>query len=62
MGAVVRQRTFLELLTMRRNGRDVWLLDFDARITDAPHDEILHDTKHKMGHAYWLKHALEVFA
>lgn len=62
MGAVVRQRSFIELLKDHRAGKNIWMLDFDARITDATHDEILNDPEHKMGHAYWLKHALEVFA
>lgn len=61
MGAVVKTNGFVQLLKQHRNGDDIWLRDFDGYLTDDDHETVLNNPNKKMGHAFWLKHALEVF-
>jgi len=58
---VVAVPEFLELLKEYVAGRDIWLLDFDARVTDESIQEILSNPNEKMGHAYFLKIALMAY-
>lgn len=62
MKNVIKTKAFVEILKRHRAGDNIWLLDYDAYITDDDHDTIVNNADKKMGHAFWLKRALEVFA
>lgn len=48
-------QTIADILTIA----DVWLFDFDGRITTQTHEEIIDDTENRMGHAFVIKRYLE---
>jgi hypothetical protein len=48
-------QTLADLLTLT----DIWLFDFDGRITEQSFEEIIEDQSNKMGHAFVIKKFLE---
>jgi hypothetical protein len=54
--ALARLRT---MMVQYHDGPDIWLRDWDGRVTDETFTEVLHNPKRKAGHAFFLKALLE---
>ena len=59
---VVTTPEFLKLLNMHREGKHLFLLDYDGYQTEDDFNTIINNPDKKMGHAFFLKRALELYS
>lgn len=59
--SVITTNAFMSLHRANMRGVDIALLDYDGYRTDDDFDTILNNPDKIMGHAFWLKRALEAY-